>query len=181
LIFVCVKPVPDVSNLAVSQSQNRVFERGKRVLNPLDAHAIEAALKLGETTAVMVAIEDDLDVLRSAMARGCQHGLWVTHPDARGFDAVVLARVIAAVAKQEKPDTLVFGMGWPEDALGQVGYRVMEELQKPVVVVPPTGQPKLPSAMAIMKAMKKEIRRIDVSTLGVDLTPTARVKSLGLP
>lgn len=172
MILVCVKPVPDTSNLAVSTSQNRVFERGKRVLNPQDERAIEIACQMGEATAVVVGLEEDIDVLRNALARGAAKGILVTHPDARSFDAVVIARILAAVGRDAQK--IVCGTGWPSDALGQVGYRLGAE------IVAPSGPSKLPSAMAIMKAMKKEIKKIAAQDLGVDLTPVSVTKSMGL-
>jgi electron transfer flavoprotein beta subunit len=178
--LVCVKPVPDVSNVAVSASQNRAFERGKRLLNPLDESAIERAVASGESTAVVVGIEEDLDVLRGALARGAARGILITHADARSFDAAAIARILGALATREQADRIFFGVGWPAGALGQVGYRVMEETPVPVTVVPSTGPAKLPSAMAIMKSMKKEIRRMDAGDLGVDLSVATTVRSLGL-
>lgn len=176
----CVKPVPDIGNLSVSASQNRVFEKGKRLVNPLDEAAIEVAVGLGETAAVTVGIDEDIDIVRGALARGATRGILVTHPEGRGFDAVVIARILGALVRAEKPDQVVFGMGWPEGALGQVGFRVKEETDRPVTIVPPKGAVKLPSALAIMKAMKKEIRKISAADLGVDLASPTAVRSMGL-
>jgi electron transfer flavoprotein beta subunit len=143
------------------------------VLNPQDERAIEMACQMGEAVAVVVGVEEDVDVLRNALARGAAKGILVTHPDARSFDAVVIARILSTVAKDF--EKVVCGTGWPSDALGQVGYRLGAE------IVAPSGPSKLPSAMAIMKAMKKEIRKVKADELGVDLTPVTVVKGLSLP
>jgi len=57
------------------------------------------------------------------------------------------------------------------------------ELPMPAVVTAQRGlnEPRYPTLPNIMKAKKKEVKVVDASDLGVDLTPWVRVESLTLP
>ena len=58
---VSIRATPDLEQLSVSQSQGRVFERGKRKLHPDSALAVESALRKrkGEIVAILVGARAD--------------------------------------------------------------------------------------------------------------------------
>ena len=165
-ILVLVKPVPDLDQLSVSRSQNRVFEKSKRLMNPADAHPVQAAVDSGApVTALSVAHPDDVDGLRRALAMGAAEAVLVAHAGARDFDAAMVA---GAILEARGEAECIFAGG----PTGQVGPRLAEALgwklsfeAKPaartVHVIGPDVEAKLPAALAIIKAARRPIRSVE--------------------
>lgn len=203
-LLVFCKPIPDLKNLSVSQSQGRVFERGKRLFNPFDEVALEAALKLkgpgDEITALTLGREEEMDLPRKALAMGADRAYLVVDSAASEFDAWQRSNVLAGVAQLLGFDLLFFGARSPDGGLGQTGLRVAVTLGLPYLLhvsfetegetsgwsakssgrlcvgsdfKPPlvavidaqAYHPRTPSAPSIMKAFKRDIPKLPVSSL----------------
>src|SRR5262249_33247296 len=88
------------------------------VVNTFDEYAVETALrlnekadtgeKLGETVVLTIGPKEVSMQVRNALAMGADRGIRVDGQDA-DLDADAVARVIAAVAKQEQPDLILMG------------------------------------------------------------------------
>lgn len=136
-IIVCVKPVPDLSNISISRGQGMVFERGKRILNPYDEHALEVAAVLkekhgGSVTALCLSDETGIDILRRACAMVANKGCLIAGDEFKDGDHLTTARALArAIGKLGVPDIILCGARSEEHGAGQIGPRIAEELGIP--------------------------------------------------
>ena len=115
-VMVCLKQVPHSdARLDIRedgtwiQDQNIKFE-----INSYDTYALEEALQIkdaGEADVVVVSIGPDRvsQALRTALGMGADRAIHVNDPAAEGSDALGVAKIIAAIAKQEQPDLILTG------------------------------------------------------------------------
>src|SRR5581483_10350809 len=82
-----------------------------RDLNEWDDYSLEEAIRIKESdttgvevVAVCVGPEDADEVLRKCLAKGADRAIRVWDEAIEGSDSVAIARIIAAVARREKPD-----------------------------------------------------------------------------
>ena len=116
-IMVCLKQVPHRdARLDVRpdgtwiQEDNLKFE-----INSYDTYALEEALQTkdaGECEVIAVSIGPDrvTQVLRTALGMGADRAIHVKDDEAEGSDTLGVAKILAAVAKQENPDLIYMGL-----------------------------------------------------------------------
>jgi electron transfer flavoprotein beta subunit len=116
-IMVCLKQVPhqdarlDIdANGTWIQEDNIKFE-----INSYDTYALEEALRnkdAGEAEVLVVSIGPDrvTQALRTALGMGADRAVHVKDPEANGSDALGIAKLLAAVAKEENPDLIFMGL-----------------------------------------------------------------------
>ncbi len=135
--FVCVKRVPDTSEAEV-----KVDASGKDVdssrfsfdINDADNYAVEEAILIkeaqGEGTVQIVCIgPKDADIMiRMAMAKGGDSAVRIDDPRINVNDPVQIARVLAAVIKEQSPDLVLTGCMAGDDGGMAVGVALAEEL-----------------------------------------------------
>ena len=139
-IAVCVKPVPDAETRlrATADGQRLDPEAVKFVLAGYDESAVEQALLLKEAVAgskVHVLSYGPAprteEVLRAAIALGCDRATWVdSGPDA-GSDPLDAARALAAVLSSVPRDLVLVGKQAGDDEEGLVGPALAELLGLP--------------------------------------------------
>jgi electron transfer flavoprotein beta subunit len=137
--LVCLKQVPD------STVRVKVAPDGKSVvtdgitwsISPYDEYAIELALEHKDADAsttvsvVTVGPARSRDALRQALAMGCDDATLVTADDkVSGLD---IAKALAAVVKEAKPDVVLCGKQASDDDQGLVGPALAETLGWPHV------------------------------------------------
>ena len=137
--LVCLKQVPD------STVKVKVGGDGKSIategvtwsISPYDEYAIELALERKDADAstvvsvVTVGPARSRDALRQALAMGCDDATLVTAPeDLAGLD---VAKALAAVVKEMKPDVVLCGKQASDDDQGLVGPALAEMLGWPHV------------------------------------------------
>ncbi len=108
------------------------------VLDPGDEVGLELALRLveageGEVTAVSMGPDDAAAAIRRAMAMGAHRGVHVADPALRGADALVTARVLAAVLRRTPFDLVVAGVESADGYTGTMPVTLAELLQTPSV------------------------------------------------
>jgi len=137
--LVCLKQVPDSTvRLKVAPDGRSVATEGITwSISPYDEYAIELALehKDGDpaTTVSVVTVGSarSRDALRQALAMGCDDATLVTaEADLSGLD---VAKALAAVVKDAKPDVVLCGKQASDDDQGQVGPALAEALGWPHV------------------------------------------------
>lgn len=104
-------------------------------INPFDEYALEQALRLSEANPgkfeeiVVVSVGDAAATkeMRVAMAMGAHRGVHVECDDKK-FDPTVVARILAKVAEQEKPDIILMGKVAVDGENNQVAQRVAQML-----------------------------------------------------
>jgi len=116
-IMVCLKQVPHQdARLDVSGDGTWIKEDGiKFEINSYDTYALEEALRTkdaGEAEVVVVSIGPDrvTQALRTALGMGADRAIHVKDPEIDGSDALGIAKVLAAIAKEESPDLIFTGL-----------------------------------------------------------------------
>jgi electron transfer flavoprotein beta subunit len=145
-IVVILGRVLDPSGIVVKGKAGRIFvNREEYVLQPADKCALEAALRIKDTTdAEIVALPrgplpdgstgltTSDDVLRQALAMGADRAVYGNLSNA---DDAVMARVLAAaVEKLGGADLLLTGATTLDTGQGQLGPRLAEALDWPQIV-----------------------------------------------
>ena len=139
-IAVLVKPVPEAeTRLRVAPSGLALDAEGiKWVLAGYDESAVEQALLLKEANAgtrVRVLAFGPAprteEVLRAAIALGCDQATWLEHPSDLSPDPVASARALAAALVAAPPDLILVGKHAGDDEAGLVGAAVGETLAIP--------------------------------------------------
>jgi electron transfer flavoprotein beta subunit len=140
-IIVAIKQVPD------RDTQVRIDAAGKWIeesdleyaLNEPDAYALEEALQLkeksaaadGEVIVLSAGPERVGTTIREALAKGADRAIHILCDDLGSRDALGVARLLAAAAKPENPDLILFGLQSEDLGLGQTGVIVAELLGLP--------------------------------------------------
>ena len=140
-IIVAIKQVPD------RDAQVRIDAAGKWIeesdleyaLNEPDAYALEEALQLkeksaaadGEVIVLSAGPERVGTTIREALAKGADRAIHILCDDLGARDALGVARLLAAAAKPENPDLILFGLQSEDLGLGQTGVIVAELLGLP--------------------------------------------------
>ena len=102
-------------------------------VNPFDENAIEGAVQLkeaGHADEVVVASigpEEITQYIRTALAMGGDRGIRVEGDDMK-LDGDLVARILAAIAKQENPDLILLGKQAIDGDSNQVGQLLAEYL-----------------------------------------------------
>jgi electron transfer flavoprotein beta subunit len=142
-IYVCIKRVADTSEVEIEVDRSgRALEMDDFSwdINEWDNFAVEAAVQLkeqhgGSVTAITVGGEDDEEVLRRALAMGCDHAIHCSDESFDGADAWGIAQILAATLKGKAIDLLLFGAVSADDGGGQVGGFVAGLLDLPLVAL----------------------------------------------
>jgi electron transfer flavoprotein beta subunit len=132
-ILVCLKQVPHQdARLDVSADGTWITEDNiKFEINTYDTYALEEALRTkdaGEAEVVVVSVGPDrvTQALRTALGMGADRAVHVKDPAVDGSDALGLAKVLAAVAKEEAPDLILMGMMSDDGNFAAVGPMLAE-------------------------------------------------------
>jgi electron transfer flavoprotein beta subunit len=99
-----------------------------RDLNEWDDFSLEEAVKIKEASAqpvevvaVTVAPEEADEALRKCLAKGADRAVRIWDESIAGSDPIAIARVLAAVAKQEAPDMLFAGVQSSDQSFASTG------------------------------------------------------------
>ncbi len=135
-VIVCVKQVPDTTNVRINPETNTLMREGvESIMNPYDEYALEEALKLKDKHGARVSVitmgppQADV-VLREALARGADDGVLLTDRAFAGADTLATSYAIAQAIKKinAKPDLVFFGKQAIDGDTAQVGPGVSEFL-----------------------------------------------------
>ncbi len=142
-IIVCIKRVPDVSEIEVELARD-----GRSIVtrdldydvNEWDNFAIEAAVQLKEAqgarvTAITVGDDDSEDVLRRALAMGVDDAVHLMDPAFEGSDAWGLATILHRAIADRPRDLVLTGAISADQARGQVGGMLAAMLDIPMVAL----------------------------------------------
>lgn len=221
-ILVPVKRVPDPATTirVMPDGSGIATDNVKWVINPFDEIGIEEALRIkekqggGEVVLISIGQTAWQEQLRTGLAMGADRAILVKSDTP--LDPLAIARVIAKVAENEKPELVIIGkqaidddsnqtgqmiaemLGWPQATfaskieLGGDKCSVVREVDGgletiafplPAVITTDLrlNEPRYASLPGIMKARKKPLNEIAVASLGVDLTPKLKIKTLAAP
>lgn len=136
-ILVPVKRVPDPATTirVLADGSGIATDNVKWVINPFDEIAIEEALRIkekqgsGEVILISIGQSTWQEQLRTGLAMGADRAILVRAETA--LDTLAIARVIAKVASDEKPDIVMIGKQAIDDDSNQVGQMIAEMLGWP--------------------------------------------------
>lgn len=140
-IVVCVKQVPDTNEVKIDPVKGTLIREGvPSILNPDDANALEAALKLkdenpGTTVSVVTMGPPQANImLRECMAMGADDAYLLSDRAFGGADTCATSTTIAAgIKKIGGYDILFAGRQAIDGDTAQVGPQVAQRLGIPVV------------------------------------------------
>jgi len=140
-ILVFVKQVPDTDDVKLDEKGNLKREGVASIMNPLDANAVEAAIQLKEKYgATVVAISmgppQAEDVLKKALALGCDEAYLLSDRAFGGADTLATAYVLAKGAEKVGDfDLLLFGRHAVDGDTAQTGPATAAFLDIPQITL----------------------------------------------
>jgi electron transfer flavoprotein beta subunit len=145
-VLVALKRVADpdnVNKIRIPPSGDKVDTSGLEwKMNPFDEYALEAALRLtedgkapkqrqGEVVVVTLGPPETETTLRGALATGADRALRIDTTD-DALDGRLVARALALVAQEERPDLVLLGKQAVDGDSNQVGQMLAELLDWPM-------------------------------------------------
>jgi len=144
-IVVCIKAVPDpkeACNLKIDPVTKTLLRCDvSLVLNPLDKHALEAALRIKAETEAHICVlsmgpPEAGNIVKECMALGADEGILLSDPCFGGADAYATAYTLAmGVQKIGDVDAVFCGMASSDGATEWVGPEMAIMLDMPVVTM----------------------------------------------
>ncbi len=140
-IVVCIKQVPDTSD--IKWTKNNTIDRSKVdcILNPCDEFAIEWALKIKEkvgnskVTALTMGPGNALKILRQAIALGCDDAILLTDKHFAGSDTFATSRILSKCIEEKIPnyDLIICGQYAIDGDTAQTGPGIAQFLDIPQI------------------------------------------------
>ena len=137
-VMVCLKQVPHQdARLDVNSDGTWIQEDNiKFEINSYDTYAIEEALRLkdaGDAEVVVVSIGPDrvTQALRTALGMGADRAVHINDAAAQGADALGLAKILAAVAREVGADLIFTGLMADDDNASAIPPMLAELLDMP--------------------------------------------------
>ena len=133
-IAVLLKQVPAVSDIQLAADNNLVRVGAPSMLNPVDLHALEAALALkdqegGTVTLVTMGTALASDILREGIAMGADNGILLSDERMAGSDTLATGRILAAALGKLGPfDLVLTGKRSTDGDTGQIPPALAQRL-----------------------------------------------------
>ena len=134
-------------------------------MNPFDKHAVEAAVQLAEAgqadeiVAVSIGPKQNTDVILTALAMGAHRGVLIETDEK--LETLAIAKLLRAVADEEKPGLVLLGKQAVDDDSNHVGQMLAGLLDWP--------QATFASAIAIADGKARVSREVDYGRQDVEL------------
>ena len=105
-ILVCIKQVPDTTDIKWTENNTIQREGVESIINPFDLYAIEQALKFKDAkiTVLTMGPMQAVDILKKAIAIGCDDGVLISDKKFAGADTYATAKTIASAIKTKMSD-----------------------------------------------------------------------------
>jgi len=139
-IIVCIKQVPDTTNVRINPETNTLIREGvESIINPFDMYAIEEAVrtkeKLGGKVTVLSMGPPQVDAaLRQAISMGCDEAILLTDRAFAGSDTWATSYTLAmAIKKIASYDIIFCGKQAADGDTAQVGPGISAHLDIPQV------------------------------------------------
>ncbi len=139
-IAVCVKQVPDASDVKIDKATGTMVREGvPAILNPFDAYAVEEAIRLkekhgGKVTAVTMGPPQAGEVLKHVVAMGADDVMLISDRAFAGADTWATSYTLGlGLKKLDSLDLVICGKQAIDGDTAQVGPGVAENLGLPFV------------------------------------------------
>ncbi|SMC75543.1 electron transfer flavoprotein subunit beta/FixA family protein [Sporomusa malonica] len=134
-IIVCVKQVPDTTEVKIDPQTNTLIRQGvPSIVNPFDKNALEEALKLrekhgGRVTVISMGPPQAKDALKECIALGADEAILMSDRAFGGADTLATSRTLAAgIKKIGNFDVIICGKQAIDGDTAQVGPEIAEHL-----------------------------------------------------
>lgn len=184
-IAVLMKQVPDTDEVKMDPERGTMIRDGvDGIVNPLDLHALEAALMLrGEGDDIVLLSMGPPqagDSLREGLALGADRAILATDRAFAGGDSWATSKVLAAMLRRiGMPDIILAGEKATDGETGQVGPEVAAMLDIPVVTHV-TGIENSPSGLKVKCTLEEGLLIQEVQTPCL-LTVLSNLNDLSMP
>ena len=132
-ILCCIKQVPDVDQMKMDPETGNLIRAGvPAILNPQDANAVSAALKVketygGEITLITMGPPNAEAALRECLALGADHAVLVTDRAFGNADTLATSySILSAANTQGQYDMIFCGKESLDGATGQMGAQLAQ-------------------------------------------------------
>ncbi len=139
-ILVCIKQVPDTTDIKWTENNTIQREGVESIINPYDVYALETALKLKKSTGAEITVltmgpEQAKDILRKALAIGCDNAVLLSDKKFAGADTYSTGKTIAAAIKSKLSDfdLIICGQFAIDGDTAQTGPTIANKLDIPQV------------------------------------------------
>lgn len=138
-IFVCVKQVPESSNVEVDENGSLIRDGVESKMNPYDLYALETALKLkeelgAEVTVLTMGPPQAQTVIKEAYMMGVDKGYILSDRKFAGADVLATSYTLSQGIKAiGEPDLIICGKQTTDGDTAQVGPAIAEYLNMPHV------------------------------------------------
>lgn len=139
-IIVCVKQVPDTTEVKIDPKTNSLIRQGvPSIVNPFDKHAVEAALQLrdsqgGKVTVLSMGPPQAKEALKECLAMGADEAVLVSDRSFGGADTLATSYTLsAAVRAIGSFDVIICGRQSIDGDTAQVGPELAEHLGIPQI------------------------------------------------
>ncbi|MEW6624270.1 MAG: electron transfer flavoprotein subunit beta/FixA family protein [Bacillota bacterium] len=142
-IVVCVKQVPDTTEVRVDPQTNTLIREGvSSIINPYDAHAVEEAVSLkkrhgGRVTVISMGPPQAEEVIRRSIAMGADKGILLSDRNFAGSDTLatsyILAMGIIKITEEHPVDLVLCGKQAIDGDTAQVGPGIAVRLGMPLL------------------------------------------------
>ncbi len=137
-IIVCIKQVPDTTNVRIDPETNTLIREGvESIINPFDEYALEEGIRLqeeygGETHTLSMGPPQVENALRDTLSMGIQNAYLLCDRAFAGADTLATGYTLAAgIRKLGGADIILMGRQAIDGDTGQVGPGVAENLGIP--------------------------------------------------
>lgn len=169
-IVVCIKQVPDTSEVKLDPKTNTLIRDGvPSIINPDDKSGIEAALRIkeqvGGTVTVVCMGPPQADVaIREALAMGCDDGVLISGREFGGSDTLATSTIIAAGLKTLDYDLITTGRQAIDGDTAQVGPQIAEHLGLPQVSYAEDIQVESENSIIVKRQYEDRYQKVRIKT-----------------
>ena len=169
-IVVCIKQVPDTSEVKLDPKTNTLIRDGvPSIINPDDKSGIEAALRIkeqvGGTVTVVCMGPPQADVaIREALAMGCDDGVLISGREFGGSDTLATSTIIAAGLKTLDYDLIITGRQAIDGDTAQVGPQIAEHLGLPQVSYAEDIQVESENSIIVKRQYEYRYQKVRIKT-----------------
>ena len=169
-IIVCIKQVPDTSEVKLDPKTNTLIRDGvPSIINPDDKSGIEAALRIkeqvGGTVTVVCMGPPQADIaIREALAMGCDEGVLISGREFGGSDTLATSTIIAAGIKTLDYDLIITGRQAIDGDTAQVGPQIAEHLGLPQVSYAEDIQVESENSIIVKRQYEDRYQKVRIKT-----------------
>ncbi|MFC1637771.1 electron transfer flavoprotein subunit beta/FixA family protein [Candidatus Margulisiibacteriota bacterium] len=185
-IIVCIKQVPDTTEVKINPETNTLIREGvPSIVNPFDENAVEAALKLkekhgGKVTVITMGPPQAAEALKTCLAMGVDEVLLISDRAFAGSDTWATSHTLAqAIKKLGQFDLILCGKQAIDGDTAQVGPGIAEWLNIPQVTF--AVKIEAEEKKAKVERMLEEVNEVVETPLPAVITVVKQINEPRLP